>query len=212
MPKASRVGEALDSIGYRGDEPGRQRRNSPASSNCTSNRARSSRPRTRPSAWSIRGQGVLWYDGKITGFESHAGTDADAAAPRRAGDIVGNRAGDGSDRQEARPERGRHHRRSRDRQSLAQRHSRRNRLHRRLPQRRRRDHGRARQGFARRDRGDRRRGARSRSRFDAVWRKPPTAFRPKAGRRGRERRQGARLFSTAASPPAPATTPATSTT
>ena len=32
------------------------------------------------------GQGVLWYDGKITGFESHAGTDADAAAPRRAGD------------------------------------------------------------------------------------------------------------------------------
>ena len=47
------VGEALDSIGYRGDEPvGAQKFSAPLS-NCISSRARCWRPRTRPSAWSI---------------------------------------------------------------------------------------------------------------------------------------------------------------
>ena len=50
------------------------RRNSPASSNCISSRVRSWRPKNKTIGVVDSGQGVLWYDGKITGFESHAGT------------------------------------------------------------------------------------------------------------------------------------------
>ena len=68
------VGEALDSIGYRGESPvGRQKFSSFVRVAYRAG-ARFSRPRTRPSAWSIPARGVLWYDGKITGFESHAGS------------------------------------------------------------------------------------------------------------------------------------------
>ena len=85
-------------------------------------------------------------------FRKPCRLDADAAAARRAGDAVGNRAGDGGDREEARAEGRRHRRRGRHRQPFAQRHSRRNRLHGRLPQRRCRHHGNAGQGSARGDR------------------------------------------------------------
>ena len=76
-----------------------------------------------------RGQGIIWYDGKITGFESHAGTtpmplrrDALAALSEivLAVERIARRPW---------PERGRHRRRGRDRGALAQRHSRRDRLH-----------------------------------------------------------------------------------
>ena len=75
------------------------------------------------------GQGVLWYDGKITGFESHAGTTPmplrrDALATLSEIVLAMER-----DREEAWPEGGRHHRRGRDRKPFAQRDSRRNRLH-----------------------------------------------------------------------------------
>ncbi len=104
--------------------------------------------------------------------------DPDAAAARCAGNAVGNRAGDGGDRQEARPECGRHHRRGRDRQTLAQRHSRRDRLHRGLPQRRCRDHGRARRDLraAIAEIAARRKVEVT---LDLVWHKPPTHFDPK---------------------------------
>ena len=47
------VGEALDGIGYRGDEAVGVRKSSAPSSNCISSRDRCWKPRTRPSAWSI---------------------------------------------------------------------------------------------------------------------------------------------------------------
>ena len=81
-----------------------------------------------------RGQGIVWYDGKITGFESHAGTTPmplrrDALATLSEIVLAVER-----DRESAWPERRRHRRRSRDRGALPQRHSRRNRVHRRYPQ------------------------------------------------------------------------------
>ena len=94
------------------------------------------------------GQGVLWYDGKITGFESHAGSTPMPLAARRAGDAVGNRTGDGGNREETRAEGRRHRRRGCHCQPLAQRHSRRDRVYGRLPQRGCRHHGCAGQGFA----------------------------------------------------------------
>ena len=157
-----------------------------------------------------RGQGILWYDGKITGFESHAGTTPmplrrDALATLSEIVLAMERIA-----ARARPQRGRHHRRGRDRQPLAQRHPRRDRLHRRLPQRRRRNHGRHRQGFARRDRRDRGRGARSRS--SSIWsgasRRPISTQSWSTRSRTPPRRSATAI---AASPPAPATTPATST-
>ena len=148
------VAQALDSIGYRGDEPGRHaeilrlRRTAYRTGPDPGSREQDHRRgRFRPGRAVVRRQ-----DHRL---RKPCRLDADAAAARRAGDAVGNRAGDGGNREEARPEGGRHHRRGRDRQSLAQRHSRRNRLHARLPQRGCRHHGRAGQGFARRDCRDR---------------------------------------------------------
>ncbi|MEY9341168.1 hydantoinase/carbamoylase family amidase [Bradyrhizobium elkanii] len=134
------VAQALDTIGYRGDAPvGRQKFTSFVELHIEQGPILEAENKTIGVVDS--GQGVLWYDGKITGFESHAGSTPDAAAPRCAGDAVRDRAGDGEHREEARPEGSRHHRRGRDRRALAQRHPRRDRLHGGLPQRRRRDHG-----------------------------------------------------------------------
>ena len=93
MASAAYAGDyTTDDILSRRDADGRQRRRGArrhrlsrrragrraqklgASSNCISSRVRCWRPRTRPSAWSIAARASLWYDGKITGFESHAGT------------------------------------------------------------------------------------------------------------------------------------------
>ena len=149
------VGEALDSIGYRGDTPvGTQKFSGFVELHIEQGPILEAEHKTIGVVDS--GQGVLWYDGKITGFESHAGSTPMPLRRDALATLVGNRAGDGEHRQQAWPERGRHRRRSRDRKALAQRHPRRDRVHHGLPQRRRRDHGRARQGFARGDCGDRR--------------------------------------------------------
>ncbi len=155
------------------------------------------------------GQGVLWYDGKITGFESHAGSTPMPLRRDALATLSEDRAGDGAHRQEARPEGGRHRRRGRDRQALAQRHSRRDRLHR---------------GYAAApsaetidalDKDLRAAIAEIAARrkvevaFDLIWRKPPTiSIRNWSTRSRTPPRRSATAI--AASPPAPATTPATS--
>ena len=73
MPQASRL--ARRSTASAIAAPSRWRNeNSARSSNCTSNRARCWRPRHKTIGVVDRGQGITWYDGTITGFESHAGT------------------------------------------------------------------------------------------------------------------------------------------
>src|SRR5665647_1191305 len=67
------VGQALDSIGYRGAEPvGHRKLGSFVELHIEQG------PILEAEAKTIgvveRGQGIVWYDGHITGFESHAGT------------------------------------------------------------------------------------------------------------------------------------------
>ena len=160
------VGEALDSIGYRGDEAVGARKFG-AFVELHIEQGPLLEAENKTIGVVDRGQGIIWYDGKITGFESHAGTTPMPLRRDALATLVGNRAGGGADRQGAWPERGRHHRRSRDRRALAQRHPRRDRLYRRYPQPRRGNLDAHRQGFARR--GRRNRGApqgRDRARCD----------------------------------------------
>ena len=72
-PRASPFGEALDSIGYRGAEPvGTQKFAAFVELHIEQGPILEAENKTIGVVDS--GQGVLWYDGKITGFESHAGT------------------------------------------------------------------------------------------------------------------------------------------
>ena len=67
------VAEALDSIGYRGDKPvGFQKFSGFVELHIEQGPILEAEGKTIGVVDS--GQGVLWYDGKITGFESHAGT------------------------------------------------------------------------------------------------------------------------------------------
>jgi N-carbamoyl-L-amino-acid hydrolase len=67
------VAEALDSIGYRGDRPvGTQKLSSFVELHIEQGPILEAEGKTIGVVDS--GQGVLWYDGKITGFESHAGS------------------------------------------------------------------------------------------------------------------------------------------
>lgn len=67
------VGEALDSIGYRGASPvGKQKFSGFVELHIEQGPILEAENKTIGVVDS--GQGVLWYDGKITGFESHAGT------------------------------------------------------------------------------------------------------------------------------------------
>ncbi|HEY8333476.1 MAG TPA: Zn-dependent hydrolase [Tardiphaga sp.] len=67
------VGEALDSIGYRGDVPvGTQKFTSFVELHIEQGPILEAEGKTIGVVDS--GQGVLWYDGQITGFESHAGS------------------------------------------------------------------------------------------------------------------------------------------
>ena len=67
------VGEALDRIGYRGDSPvGQQQFSSFIELHIEQGPILEAEAKTIGVVDS--GQGVLWYDGKITGFESHAGS------------------------------------------------------------------------------------------------------------------------------------------
>src|SRR3979490_1628585 len=67
------VGEALDSIGYRGSSPvGKQKFSGFVELHIEQGPILEAENKTIGVVDS--GQGVLWYDGKITGFESHAGT------------------------------------------------------------------------------------------------------------------------------------------
>src|SRR5487761_2403876 len=67
------VAEALDSIGYRGESPvGRQKFSSFVELHIEQGPILEAEGKTIGVVDS--GQGVLWYDGKITGFESHAGS------------------------------------------------------------------------------------------------------------------------------------------
>jgi beta-ureidopropionase / N-carbamoyl-L-amino-acid hydrolase len=67
------VGEALDSIGYRGDTPvGTQKFSSFVELHIEQGPILEAEGKTIGVVDS--GQGVLWYDGRIIGFESHAGS------------------------------------------------------------------------------------------------------------------------------------------
>ncbi|HLG84785.1 MAG TPA: Zn-dependent hydrolase [Bradyrhizobium sp.] len=67
------VGQALDGIGYRGDTPvGAQKLGSFVELHIEQGPILEAEHKTIGVVDS--GQGVLWYDGKITGFESHAGS------------------------------------------------------------------------------------------------------------------------------------------
>ena len=67
------VGEALDSIGYRGESPvGTQKFSGFVELHIEQGPILEAENKTIGVVDS--GQGVLWYDGKITGFESHAGS------------------------------------------------------------------------------------------------------------------------------------------
>jgi N-carbamoyl-L-amino-acid hydrolase len=67
------VGEALDQIGYRGDVPvGTQKLGAFVELHIEQGPILEAEGKTIGVVDS--GQGVLWYDGKITGFESHAGS------------------------------------------------------------------------------------------------------------------------------------------
>ena len=67
------VGEALDSIGYRGDETvGARKLGAFVELHIEQGPLLEAENKTIGVV--DRGQGIVWYDGKITGFESHAGT------------------------------------------------------------------------------------------------------------------------------------------
>jgi N-carbamoyl-L-amino-acid hydrolase len=67
------VGEALDTIGYRGDEPVGIRKFG-AFVELHIEQGPLLEAENKIIGVVDRGQGITWYDGKITGFESHAGT------------------------------------------------------------------------------------------------------------------------------------------
>jgi N-carbamoyl-L-amino-acid hydrolase len=67
------VGEALDSIGYRGDEAVGMRKLG-AFVELHIEQGPLLEAENKTIGVVDRGQGIIWYDGKITGFESHAGT------------------------------------------------------------------------------------------------------------------------------------------
>jgi N-carbamoyl-L-amino-acid hydrolase len=67
------VGEALDGIGYRGSEPVGSRKFS-AFVELHIEQGPLLEAEGKTIGVVDRGQGIIWYDGKITGFESHAGT------------------------------------------------------------------------------------------------------------------------------------------
>jgi N-carbamoyl-L-amino-acid hydrolase len=67
------VGEALDGIGYRGNESVGQRKFS-AFVELHIEQGPLLEAENKTIGVVDRGQGIIWYDGKITGFESHAGT------------------------------------------------------------------------------------------------------------------------------------------
>ncbi len=67
------VGEALDGIGYRGDEAvGARRLGSFVELHIEQGPLLEAENKTIGIV--DRGQGIIWYDGKVVGFESHAGT------------------------------------------------------------------------------------------------------------------------------------------
>jgi beta-ureidopropionase / N-carbamoyl-L-amino-acid hydrolase len=67
------VGEALDSIGYRGSEPvGTRKLGAFVELHIEQGPLLEAENKTIGVV--DRGQGIVWYDGKVTGFESHAGT------------------------------------------------------------------------------------------------------------------------------------------
>ncbi len=156
------------------------------------------------------GQGIPWYDGRITGFESHAGTtpmplrtDALAALAEFVLAIE-------TRCKSTWPERGRHRWRSRDRDALAQRDPRRNRLHRRLSA------ARWPRSLAALDTdlqaaiaeiAARRKVAMT---LDRIWQQAADHFNPKLVD-AVENATKSSATAIAASPPAPAMTPATST-
>jgi N-carbamoyl-L-amino-acid hydrolase len=67
------VGEALDGIGYRGSEPVGQRKFG-AFVELHIEQGPLLEAENKTIGVVDRGQGIIWYDGKIAGFESHAGT------------------------------------------------------------------------------------------------------------------------------------------
>jgi N-carbamoyl-L-amino-acid hydrolase len=67
------VGEALDSIGYRGNEAVGARKFG-AFVELHIEQGPLLEAESKTIGVVDRGQGIIWYDGKITGFESHAGT------------------------------------------------------------------------------------------------------------------------------------------
>jgi beta-ureidopropionase / N-carbamoyl-L-amino-acid hydrolase len=67
------VGEALDGIGYRGSEPVGQRKFG-AFVELHIEQGPLLEAENKTIGVVDRGQGIIWYDGRIVGFESHAGT------------------------------------------------------------------------------------------------------------------------------------------
>src|SRR5206468_8797207 len=67
------VGQALEGIGYRSDEPVGARRFG-AFVELPIEQGRLLEAENKTIGVVDRGQGIAWYDGRITGFESHAGT------------------------------------------------------------------------------------------------------------------------------------------
>jgi len=67
------VGDALDGIGYRGSEPVELRKFS-AFVELHIEQGPLLEAESKSIGVVDRGQGIIWYDGNITGFESHAGT------------------------------------------------------------------------------------------------------------------------------------------
>ncbi len=186
------VAEALDSIGYRGESPvGRQKFSSFVELHIEQGPILEAEGKTIGVVDS--GQGVLWYDGRITGFESHAGStpmplrrDAlatlseivlamEAIAKKHGPKAVGTVG-----------------------EAVIAKPSRnvipgRDRLHRRLPQRRCRDHGRARPRLARRHRRDRHK-AQGRGHARSGLAQAADPFRSEARRCGGECGEETRLF------------------
>ena len=68
------VAQALDSIGYRGDEPGGHAEILSGFVELHIEQGPILEAENKTIGVVDSGQGVLWYDGKITGFESHAGS------------------------------------------------------------------------------------------------------------------------------------------
>ena len=127
------VGEALDGIGYRGDESGgraqtrRLRRTAYRAGPAAGGREQDHRRgRSRPGHRLVRRQGH-----RLRKPRRH---HADAAAPRRAGGAGRDDACGRANCQGARTERGRHHGRSGHCRAIAQRDPRRDRLHHGYPQ------------------------------------------------------------------------------